>query len=448
MINRAVVVCAVTGVAALVASMRVDVKAQHVYQVAQLPTIPLGEFHNALVPYSTNEIRDDHGIRLGSFGSDLFNDPADSLNEFWSLTDRGPNGLPGRRTFLAPEFNPVILRSRVHGNIVLHQALPIVDQSGRPVTGLANVAGFDEVPWNFNGTVQLADNPNGLDTEGLVRAPDGEFWVAEEYSPSLVHIDRDGRVLNRYVPEGSLLASDEATTPSYPVRKELPRILNARRQNRGFEGLTLTPEARTMFVAMQSPLDYPTTAIGRASRNVRILKWDTRSQRVTGEYVYHFDEVCAFLRQPAGCSVVPGEMKISGLDAINETSFLVLERTDTAAKIYRVDISAATNILGGSWDAVAASPTAATPSLEGLANPASAGIAVLPKTLVVDLSTLPGIPNKIEGIALVRPNVLAIVNDNDFGLVDNATFGADGRLANDTGVTSRLLYVELAAPVE
>ena len=65
----------------------------------------------------------------------------------------------------------------------------------------------------------------------------------------------------------------------------------------------------------------------------------------------------------------------------------------------------------------------------------------------MNLAALPGIPNKIEGIALVRPDVLAIVNDNDFGLVDNATFDAAGRLSNDTRVKSQLLYIQLPGPV-
>lgn len=163
---------------------------------------------------------------------------------------------------------------------------------------------------------------------------------------------------------------------------------------------------------------------------------------MTGEFVYQFDEVCAFLGQQAGCTVAPDEMKISSLTAINATSFLVDERTDTAAKVYRVDIANATNILGSLWDTVASAPGATTTALETLSNPASQGITVLSKTLVVDLSVF-GLPNKIEGMALVRPGVLVVANDNDFGLVDNATFDANRRLSNDTLVKSKLFYFEL-----
>jgi hypothetical protein len=449
--NRAGIVCA-TACAAAVALVGtgITVGAQQgarVIQVVELPDSALGAFHNSLFRSPVDHIVDDHGVRLGSLGSDLFHDPDDSSNEFWAVTDRGPNGNPGRRTFLAPKFNPVILYIRVQDRIHILNALPILDASGRPVTGLSNVEGFDETPYDFNGTNVIAGNPNGLDTEGIVRTRNGHFWLADEYSPSLVHVDKDGRVIERFVPEDSPLGTTLANTPNYIVKRYLPKILNYRRQNRGFEGIAITQDERTLFIAMQSPLDYPTSALGRASRNVRILRFDIGSERVTGDFVYHFDEVCAFLGEPAGCAVAPGEMKISGLVALSPTALLVEERTDTAAKIYRVDLSGATNILSSSWDAAVASPSASTTALETLANPASQGIAVVAKTLVVNLAALPGIPNKIEGFALVRPDVLAIANDNDFGLVDNATFDASGRLSNDTRVKSQLLYIQLPAPV-
>ena len=42
--------------------------------------------------------------------------------------------------------------------------------------------------------------------------------------------------------------------------------------------------------------------------------------------------------------------------------------------------------------------------------------ALLPKHLVVDLSKLPGVPTKIEGIALANGDTLAIANDNDYDI--------------------------------
>ena len=60
---------------------------------------------------------------------------------------------------------------------------------------------------------------------------------------------------------------------------------------------------------------------------------------------------------------------------------------------------------------------------------------------------LPGMPKKIDGITLVSPDILAVANDNDFGLVDDTTFDANGNLSNDTGARSRILYVKLTRPL-
>ncbi len=418
-------------------------------QVVELPDMALGAFHNALYRSAAEQIVDDHGIRLGSLGSDIFQGPDDSFNEYWTVTDRGPNGLPSVRTFVAPQFNPVIMNVRVTGDrIQILRALPILDASGLPVTGLPNVAGFDEVPWNFNATSQnVPYNPNGLDTEGLVRTRGGDFWLVDEYSPSLVHVGQDGRIIDRFVPVDSRLATTVANSPNYRVRKSLPKILNFRRQNRGFESLALSPDGTTLYFAVQGPLDYPTAALGRLSRNVRIFRFDIRTEQVTGEFVYVFDEVCAFSGQPAGCTLIPGDMKISSMVAVNATTLLVDERTDPIAKIYRVDLPAARSILGSAWDDVVTAPNASTPSLETLANPSSQGIAVLPKTLIVDTSAFPNMPTKIEGIALPRGDILTIANDNDFGMTDLAAFDARGRITTDTKAKSQLIFIELASPL-
>ena len=90
------------------------------------------------------------------------------------LTDRGPNGQikvdgMNRRTFWVPEFTPMILRVKTEGKTIrILETIPIVGQSGKPVTGLPNIRGVDETPYEYSARDALPFNPNGLDTEGLV----------------------------------------------------------------------------------------------------------------------------------------------------------------------------------------------------------------------------------------------------------------------------------------
>jgi Esterase-like activity of phytase len=261
-----------------------------------LPDTPIKPFQNAVLPGS---IANDRKVLLGSIGSDLWRGPKDPRDEFWMLTDRGPNGQirvdgTNRRTFWVPDFNPMILRVKTEGETVkILQTLPIVGQSGKPVTGLPNLKGIDETPYDYSARDVLTFNPNGLDSEGLVRTAAGEFWITEEYSPSLLHVDRTGKVLKRYVPEGVKLNGTD-----YPVAEVLPAIYSKRKINRGFEGLALSSDEKTLYLTLQSPLLNPDKKTGDASRNSRLIAFDIPSEKVTAEYVYRFDVAKEFDPNP------------------------------------------------------------------------------------------------------------------------------------------------------
>ncbi|MEI5100680.1 esterase-like activity of phytase family protein [Streptomyces sp. PmtG] len=396
---------------------------------ATLGDIPLGAFSNRLLP---GTVRDDRGVDLGGIGSDIY--PAGRKGDFWTVTDRGPNGqikVDGtkRRTFPVPGFDPAIVKIRVSGRSVkVMDALAITTRSGKPVTGLPNQKTRDEAPYSYDASKALSYNPNGLDTEGIVRAKDGSFWLVDEYGPSLVHVSARGKVIKRYVPKGLKLRGAD-----YPVVEALPGVLLHRKVNRGFEGLAQLPGG-DLVMAVQSPLSLPDTAAGEGSRTARLLRFSPAKQAVTAEYAYRFD--------PVGV-VDPGEddtseLKISSVVAVSRDRLLVEERTDKAARLQLVRLDRRANILGKRWD-----DPATRPSLEQLDDPAAKGVPVLRKRLVVDLGAVKGVPGKIEGVARVDHRTLALINDNDFGMTDGPeAFDKDGRLV-DSGVETSVTYVRL-----
>ncbi|MFK8908320.1 esterase-like activity of phytase family protein [Streptomyces sp. YS-3] len=403
-----------------------------IVSTATLPDIPLASFSNRLLPGS---VGDDRGIHLGGIGSDLY--PAERPGEYWTVTDRGPNGQIAvgkdkRRTFPVPGFDPAIVKIRqTGGRIQVLQAIPLTTATGKPVTGLPNQPARDEAPYTYDASAPLAYNPNGLDTEGLVRDRDGSFWLADEYGPSLVHVSPRGRVLARHVPRGLHL-----TGADYPVVESLPSTFLKRKVNRGFEGLALLPGG-DLVLALQSPLLNPDKAGGEDSRTTRLLRFSPRKNRVTAEYAYRFD--------PVGV-VEPGqtktsELKISALVALGRDRLLVQERTDKSSRLYEVRLRSGSDILGSRWEA------ATSPSLEQLDDPAAAGVPVLSKRLVVDLNTVAGVPGKIEGVAVDGSSTIVLLNDNDFGMSDGpGAFDAAGRLV-DTGIESTLVRVRLPRPL-
>ena len=395
-----------------------------------LPDIPLADLQNDALP--EHPIADDQGLFLGGVGSDLWHDRDAPENEFWLVTDRGPNvevdvevngDNEERRTFPEPDFTPLILQVRTEdGVLTVLDAIPIVNSRGEPVTGLPNLKDNDETPFDVTGKERLDYNQDGLDVEGLVRTADGEFWLTEEYRPSLVHVDASGKVLERYVPEG--VALPEA---GYPVADTLPAIYDQRANNRGFEGLALSGDQRTLYAVLQSPLAHPNEDAGEESRAGRILAIDVASGQPVSEYVYHFEDAEEFDCTPDENECDPDDMKLSGIVWIDEATLVVLERTDQEARLYRVDLSGASDILGSAWDDPDTSP-----ALEELEDPVAAGVTPLPKTLMIALDDLPQVPDKIEGVAVLDKETVAVINDNDFNVS-----GVEG--------TTQLLLIQVPA---
>jgi hypothetical protein len=320
------------------------------------------------------------------------------------------------------------VRAQPGAPLTLLQVIPVTTTDGRPVTGLPNDPQRDEAPYDLTASTPLAADPSGLDTEGLVRAPNGEFWLSEEYSPSLLRVSPTGTVLLRLVPRGLALPG-----AGYPVTDTLPAVFADRQANRGFESLAITPDGRTLYAALQSPLADPDAKTGKASRAVRVLALDTATGRPTAEYVYPLEDVTGF---DPGAKGDESEMKISALAWYGPDQLLVDERTDDVTKLYLVRLSGATNILDSELD-----DPAHRPSLE---QTGPGGVIALAKSLLVDLTAaVPDAPTKIEGVAVRDPSTVAVANDNDFGMHDGAdAFDATGR-QRDTGTPSRLLVLHL-----
>jgi hypothetical protein len=407
---------------------------------------------------------DDHGVDLG-IGSDLWHNKNDPPGVYWMITDRGPNAADPR-TFAVPEFTPFIVKVRTTDRAIeILEAIPltgVADTTGG-VTGIPNSENAGAPPainepfFRCNGVDQLKVNPNGVDTEGLVRTRDGTFWISEEYSPSILKVDPHGRVVKRFFPT-SLLDSLTAPVTGYATddsETSIPAIYGIKRKlNRGFEGLTISPDETTLYIALESPLANPDLGAGNNSRNTRILAFDTVHGRAAGEFVYRFeptgpgraDDVfdVPWMRGEGG-HARPRDMKISAISMIDANRMLVVERTDFKARIFIVDFRGATNILGTVWDDV----DKEKPSLEQLNGdglPELMGIHPLRKELLITLDPADGFPPKIEGLAILDNKTIAITNDNDFGLGSFITANGSCRL-NDTGRQTHIIVLRLDRPL-
>lgn len=358
-------------------------------------------------------------LKEGGF-SGLVHLPGDPADVFYTLADRGPNGEFGKdklRTFPNEAYVPRIYKIKaadgtieVLETIKLHLPAGKTDKFSKTaeLTGLPNVEGSDEVPYDGSGMKKLAYDPDGLDLEGIAYNPvDDTFWLSDEYRPSVLQVKRDGTVVGRYVPQGAKeqLVAAGAQTEIYDI---LPAVYAKRIPNRGFEGVTISPDGKYLYASIQSPMAVPDKKTGEASRNLRILKMDLAAKKVVGEYLYIAENADSFT------NVKQKDVVISDLAALSTDVLLVDERDKNSGKdaqikrIYRADFSAATNLLG----------TEHSDNLEKLtlAQIKEKGIVPAGKELIVDVAKL-GYPHeKLEGLAVVDKQTIAVVNDNDFGV--------------------------------
>lgn len=352
-------------------------------------------------------------LRAG-FGSGLATRPGDPPGIVWAVGDRGPNlkvkaairlygldrleplrDVDGAKIMPRPELGPAIAELRVAGDRVeLVRSFRIADSGGAPVSGLPS-GGHSrfEPAFDLDGR-RLGPDPSGLDTEGLAALPDGGFWVGDEYGPSLVRLDPDGRVLERLAPEAGL-----------------PALAGLRRLNRGFEALALSADGRWLFLAFQSPLAHPDEAAHERARHVRLWRLDSATGEVAAQYLYPLDPPETFLRDCAAGPLERSDLKVSELCRAGPDSLLVLERGSLTAKIYRVRPSVEFEIDPAHLD------PATRPTVEVLsARDGGPGLPVLAKSLLFSTDDAPEIAADLEGMAVLSPRELLLVNDNDFGV--------------------------------
>ena len=346
-------------------------------------------------------------IRLGGFSGLTYEglDPETGEWLFTTTTDRGPNGQQRTtkngevvRPFMDANFRVQWIRFGYQPEtkkITLRERTLLKDQEGHELSGLPNFIGEggDEIPIESSGRLLPAD-PMGLDTESIALDRDGSYWMTEEYRPSILHFTAAGRLLTRWTPLGS--------EPSMGLAI-LPKHFSKRRLNRGFEGVAI--DNNLIYAFLQS-------GFKGEDGSTRILAVEKAAGAAQAEYLYPFEVT------PTGWAKVD---KISDAVSVGNGIFYVIEQNESTGvdafrRIYRIDVRGATNILS-------LPAPEQTITSERFCQKERVTLdrenCVLPvrKEFVADLAEL-GMrdSDKAEGLTIIDPSTLAVVNDNDFGV--------------------------------
>ncbi|OBJ51647.1 esterase-like activity of phytase family protein [Mycobacterium sp. 1423905.2] len=267
---------------------------------------------------------------------------------------------------------------------------PLLDVSGQPFGPLQQDVAPPVVPPDPEGIAFDAARQRLYWSSEGERLTDSQPVLAD---PWVRIANLDGSYLGQFTLPSNLAMSAQRSGP---------------RRNRALEGLTLTPDGRSVFAAMEGP-GYNDGPSNDDDHQVltRITKFDVAAGAPTAQYAYPME--------PADW---PADRNgVSDLVALTDSTFLVLERSSAAppvVRIYRAEIGSATDV-------------SALPSVHG------ATLTPMTKSLAFDLSATPGMSppqnpvDNIEGITLGpklpdgRQSVV-LVSDNNFSAAQVTQF--------------------------
>lgn len=368
-------------------------------------------------------------LRSG-FGSGLTRRAGDPEGHFWAVGDRGPNlkvadaialygldrlqplaDLNGAKIMPRPDLGPAIALMNIAGDRVeMVRTIRLGAADGRPLSGLPGETSDHlavEPVFDLEGR-RLPPDPNGLDTEGIAALRDGRFWIGDEFGPSLACFGADGRMLAKLGPGSGSPA--------------LPAIAAKRQLNRGFEALTLSGDEKWLFLAFQSPLAHPDEDAHRRARHVRIWRLHADTGAFAAQYLYPLDPPETFRRDTmrgrfGRDDVKIGELAWLGGDSAGEGLLLVLERGSETTKIYRTKIAPDRALAPEHLD------LKTWPTVEEMSGDDGADFAlpVLDKSLLFSSDNAPELVADLEGMTILSPTELLLVNDNDFGVEGTET---------------------------
>jgi hypothetical protein len=371
--------------------------------------------------------------RLGGFGSDLIYNATTGV--FTGLTDRGPGGgvlayAPRLQNFTLDidRATGAIGGFTLQGTTVFRQA------NGQTYTGLN--------PQLSTGSVSTQGA--SLDPEGLARLPNGNLLVSDEYGPSVYEFTPGGAFVRAFAVPDNLVPRRADGTVDYLSGRGNNGIASGRQDNRGFEGLTVSPDGKTAYAILQDPLvgegqntaSSGTNGQGQYSRNVRIVAYDVASGTQKAQYIYQLEALADINdRIPGTASDFSANAQgrsigVSSIQAVSDGTLLVLERdnrgfgvTDPngttvvgSKRVYRIDLAGATDVKNVSLAGTNTLPSnvtpvakTATPFLDFAAALRNMGVPV---------------PEKLEGFAF-GPRLadgsytLIMITDNDFSVTQN-----------------------------
>jgi hypothetical protein len=213
-----------------------------------------------------------------------------------------------------------------------------------------------------------------IDAEGLVVDDVGNFWISDEYGPYIYKFDPTGLMIAAIAPPRAILplrkgvvSFSSNSPPIYAPNQHPspPDPTQGRQNNKGFEGLTISPDGKHLYALLESSLRQEGGTSLETERYARLLRYSIKpgQKKASPEYDAEWLIALPIFTNSAKTKTVAPQAE---LHFISDTQFLILTQepeSKTSGKInpnsYRhvdiFDICHATDIKGSTYDSFNAS---------------------------------------------------------------------------------------------
>ncbi|MCF3127523.1 esterase-like activity of phytase family protein [Acinetobacter soli] len=296
---------------------------------------------------------------------------------------------------LSPDFKT---KNQGSGTVTVQSFIQLRDPNKR--------VPFDIV--NGNSVERLLTGAD-FDPESMQRAPDGTYWIGDEFGPYLLHFSAEGVLLDAPIPlPHPLNPAQELRSPQNQWNKaQINYVEPLVQQSGGFEGMAISPDGQYLYPLIEKPIK----SLHDSERHLLISQFDLKKKAYTGQYYWFALDSKA--------------TNIGDFQLFNDKQGIIIERDATQnnlggyKKLIRIQLNASGQLVSRE-DLVDLMQIANPDLLYATARNGDLGTG---QNFAFPFET-------IEDIVIENGNTLTVINDNNFP----GSSGRNAKLADDNEI--------------
>ncbi|PKF35215.1 phytase esterase [Acinetobacter proteolyticus] len=246
-----------------------------------------------------------------------------------------------------------------------------------------------------------------FDPESMQRAPDGTYWIGDEFGPFLLHFSADGVLLDAPIAlPNPFNPSQELRSPQNQLNKaNINYVEPLVGRSSGFEGMAISPDGKYLYPLLEKPL------LNDSTGRLLISQFDLQKKAYTGVYYWFVLDSKA--------------TNIGDFQLFNDKEGIIIERDVSQnnlggyKKLIRIKFNEPKQVVARE-DLVDLMKIANPNGLYGTAREGDIGIG---KVFAFPFET-------IEDVIIENGTTLTVLNDNNFP----GSSGRNAKLADDNEI--------------